>query len=122
MLVKYDSQHITLEALSRSLFANINDPTGVMESENLTAEARAWALARRSYVYLAPESEMVVLNQAGEIQKRVNVASKLSEFAKTKGYKDFYVDGDEFSLSLRFVAGGSSGRAFRQFFRLAPCS
>jgi hypothetical protein len=42
---------------------------------------------------------MIVLNQAGEIQKRVNVSSKLSEFAKTKGYKEFYVDGDEFSPS-----------------------
>lgn len=42
---------------------------------------------------------MVVLNQAGEIQKRVNVSSKLSEFAKTKGYKEFYVDEDEFSPS-----------------------
>jgi hypothetical protein len=40
---------------------------------------------------------MIVLNQAGEIQTRVNVANKLSEFAQTKGYKTFYVDGDDFS-------------------------
>ena len=50
-------------------------------------------------MYLAPASEMIVLNQAGEIQKRVNVASELSEFARTKGYKIFYVEGDAFSPS-----------------------
>jgi hypothetical protein len=50
-------------------------------------------------VHLAPAREMIVLNQSGEIQTRVSVASTLSEFAKTKGYKAFYVDGDEFSPS-----------------------
>jgi hypothetical protein len=100
MLVKYDSQgHITLEALSRSLFANINDPTGDGIDEPHSGRTRVAVSEKAIHVYLAPASEMVVLNQSGEIQKRVNVASKLSEFAQTKGYTAFYVDGDEFSPS-----------------------
>jgi hypothetical protein len=101
LMVKYDSQgHITLETLSRSLFANIDDPTGLDGNSYPHSGTTRIAVSEKSiYVYLAPVSEVIVLNQAGEIQKRVNVSSKLSEFAKTKGYKEFYVDGNEFSPS-----------------------
>jgi hypothetical protein len=100
LLVKYDSQgHITLETLPRSLFADVDDPTGDGISDPHNGGTRVAVSENTIHVYLAPASEMVVLNQAGEIQKRVNVASKLSEFAQTKGYTAFYVDGDEFSPS-----------------------
>jgi hypothetical protein len=100
LLVKYDAQgHITLEALSRSLFANIDDPIGDGIGQLHSGATRVAVSEKAIDVYLAPAGEMVVLNQAGEIQKRVNVASKLSEFAQTKGYTAFYVDGDEFSPS-----------------------
>jgi hypothetical protein len=101
LVVKYDSQgHITLETLPRSLFANVDDPTGLDgNSYPHSGTTRIGVSEKSVHVYLAPVSEMVVLNQAGEIQKRVNVSSKLSEFAKTKGYKEFYVHGDEFSPS-----------------------
>jgi hypothetical protein len=100
LLVKYDSRgKIRLETLSRSLFANIDDPIGDGIGQPRSGRTRVAVSEKAIHVYLAPASEMVVLSQSGEIQKRVNVASKLSEFAKTKGYKDFYVDGDEFSPS-----------------------
>ncbi|MFY9805523.1 MAG: hypothetical protein WA211_13840 [Candidatus Acidiferrales bacterium] len=101
LLVKYDSQgHIALESLSRSLFADVDDPTGLDGNTYPHSGITRVAVNENSiHVYLAPVSEVIVLNQTGEIQKRVNVASQLSEFAKTKGYKDFYVDGDEFSPS-----------------------
>jgi hypothetical protein len=51
------------------------------------------------HVYLAPASEMIVLNGEGKIQSRINVGSKLSEFAKAKSYKIVYVNWDEFSPS-----------------------
>jgi hypothetical protein len=101
LMVKYDSHgHITLESLSRSLFANIDDPTGLDGNSYPHSGTTRIAISEKSiHVYLAPVSEMIVLNQSGEIQTRVNVASRLSEFAKTKGYKDVYVEGDEFSPS-----------------------
>jgi hypothetical protein len=101
LMVKYDSQgHITLESLSRSLFENVEDPTGLDGNFYPHSGTTRIAISEKSiHVYLAPVSEMIVLNQSGEIQKRINVASTLSEFAKTKGYKDLYVDGDEFSPS-----------------------
>jgi hypothetical protein len=100
LLVKYDSQgHIMLEALSRSLFASIDDPIGNGIGQLRSGGTRVAVSEKAIHVYLAPAREMVVLNQSGEIQTRINVASRLSEFAKTKGYKDFYVDGDEFSPS-----------------------
>ena len=100
LLVKYDSRgKIRLKTLSRSLFANIDDPIGDGIGHPRSGGTRVAVSEKGIHVYLAPAGEMVVLNQSGEIQKRVNVASKLSEFAKTKGYKDFYVDGDEFSPS-----------------------
>ncbi len=100
LLVKYDSQgHITREALSRSLFANMDDPVGDGLGEFHSGTTRVAASEKAIHVYLAPAREMIVLNQAGEIQKRVNVASKLSEFAQAKGYTAFYVNDDEFSPS-----------------------
>jgi hypothetical protein len=100
LLVKYDSQgHITLEALSRSLFADIDDPIGDGIGQLHSGATRVAVSEKAIHVYLAPAREMIVLNQSGEIQTRINVASTLSEFAKTKGYKDFYVNGDEFSPS-----------------------
>ncbi|MGA7186947.1 MAG: hypothetical protein WBY66_00475 [Candidatus Acidiferrales bacterium] len=100
LLVKYDSQgHITLETLSRSLFANLDDPVGDGLGQPRSGRTRVAASGEAIHVYLAPASEMIVLNEAGELQKRVNVASKLSEFAQTKGYKTFYVEGDAFSPS-----------------------
>jgi hypothetical protein len=97
LLVKYDSRgKIRLKTLSRSLFANIDDPIGDGIGHPRSGGTRVAVSEKAMHVYLAPAGEMVVLNQSGEIQKRVNVASKLSEFAKTKGYRAFYVDGDEF--------------------------
>jgi hypothetical protein len=100
LLVKYDSQgKIALETLPRSLFEDVDDPVGDGLGSRRDGVTRVTASERAIDVYLAPAREMIVLNQAGEIQTRINVASTLSEFAKTKGYKDFYVDGDEFSPS-----------------------
>lgn len=100
LLVKYDSQgHITLETLSRSLFADIDDPTGDGITDLHNGGTRVAVSEKAIHAYLAPVGEMIVLSQAGEIQKRVNVASKLSEFAQSKGYKTFYVNDDEFSPS-----------------------
>jgi hypothetical protein len=100
LLVKYDSYgHITSQMLPRSLFTNFEDPVGDGISDPRRGATRLAVNEKAIHVYLAPASEMVVLNQTGEIQTRVNVARKLSEFAETKGYKAFRVDGDEFSPS-----------------------
>ena len=100
LMVKYDSQgKITLETLSRSLFADIDDPVGDGLGQPRSGGTRVAVSEKGIHVYLAPAREMILLNHSGEIQTRINVASMLSEFARTKGYKDFYVDGDEFSPS-----------------------
>jgi hypothetical protein len=100
LMIKYDSQgKITLVTLSRSLFADIDDPVGDGLGQPRSGGTRVAVSEKAIHVYLAPAREMIVLNQSGEIQARINVASTLSEFAKTKGYKDFYVDEDEFSPS-----------------------
>jgi hypothetical protein len=100
LLVKYDSQgKIALETLPRSLFEDVDNPVGDGLGSRRDGVTRVAVSEKAISVYLAPAREMIVLNQAGEIQTRINVASTLSEFARTKGYKDFYVDGDEFSPS-----------------------
>jgi hypothetical protein len=100
LLVKYDSQgKIALETLPRSLFEDIDDPVGDGLGSRRYGVTRVAVNERAIHVYLAPAREMIVLNQSGEIQTRINVASTLSEFAKSKGYKDFHVAGDEFSPS-----------------------
>jgi len=100
LLVKYDSQgKIALETLPRSLFEDVEDPVGDGLGSRRDGVTRVAVSGRAIHVYLAPAREMIVLNQAGEIQSRINIASTLSQFAKTKGYKDSYVDGDEFSPS-----------------------
>jgi hypothetical protein len=100
LLVKFDSQgKIALETLPRSLFGDVDNPVGDGLGNRRDGATRVAVSEKAIHVYLAPTSEMIVLNQAGEIQDHVNVASTLSEFAKWKGYEDFYVDGDEFSPS-----------------------
>jgi len=100
LLVKYDPQgKIALETLPRSLFEDVEDPVGDGLGGRRDGVTRVAVSEKAIHVYLAPAREMIVLNQSGELQTRVNVASRLSEFAKTKGYKDFYVDGDECSPS-----------------------
>jgi len=100
LLVKYDSQgKIALETLPRSLFEDVDDPVGDGLGNRRDGVTRVAVSEKVIHVYLAPAREMIALKQSGEIQTRVNVASALSEFAKTKGYKDLYVDGDEFSPS-----------------------
>jgi hypothetical protein len=100
LLVKYDSQgKIALETLPRSLFEDVDDPVGDGLGSRRDGVTRVAVSEKAIHVYLAPAREMIVLNQSGEIQTRVNVASMLAEFAKTKGYKDVYVDGDGFSPS-----------------------
>jgi hypothetical protein len=100
LLVKYDTQgKIVLETLPRSLFEDVDDPVGDGPGNRRDGVTRVAVSEKAIHVYLAPAREMIVLNQSGEIQRRINVASRLSEFAKTTGYNDFYVDGDEFSPS-----------------------
>ena len=88
---------IALDTLPRSLFEDVEDPVGDGLGSLRDGVTRVAVSEKAIHVYLAPAREMIVLNQAGEIQSRINIASTLSQFAKTKGYKDFYVDGDEFS-------------------------
>jgi len=100
LVVRYDSYgHVTLETLPRSLFSTVEDPVGDGVGAIKTGATRLAVDEMAIEVYLAPVSEMIVLNQVGEIQTRVNVASRLAEFAKTKGYKSFFVEADEFSPS-----------------------
>jgi hypothetical protein len=100
LLVKYSSTgRIALEALPRSLFADVDDPSGDGLGDPRHGATRVAVNKEAIHVYLAPASEMIALSQAGEIRTRVNVTSKLSEFARSKGYKNFYVEGDEFSPS-----------------------
>jgi hypothetical protein len=100
LLVEYDvSGHIALEALPRSLFPDIDDPVGDGIGDPRRGATRVAVSEQVIHVYLAPASEMIMLNQAGKIQTRLNVASKLTEFAKTEGYKAIYVNWDEFSPS-----------------------
>jgi hypothetical protein len=100
LVVRYDSYgHITLETLPRSLFSTVEDPIGDGVGGIKTGATRLAVDETAIEVYLAPVSEMIVMNQVGEIQTRVNVASRLAEFAKTKGYKSFFVEADEFSPS-----------------------
>lgn len=100
LLVKYDSYgHITLETLRRSLFSNVDDPVGEENGDIHSGTTRVTVNEKAIEVYLAPVHEMILLNHRGEIQSRVNVASRLSEFANVNGYNFFYVDADEFSPS-----------------------
>jgi hypothetical protein len=100
LLVKYSSAgRIALEALPRSLFADVDDPSGDGIGEPRHGATRVAVNKEAIHVYLAPASEMIALSQAGKIRTRMNVSSKLSEFARSKGYKNFYVAGDEFSPS-----------------------
>jgi hypothetical protein len=100
LLVKYDSYgHITLEALSSSLFSTVDEPIGDAIGDTHSGATRITVNEKAIEVYLAPVNELIVLNQSGEIQSRVNVASRLREFAKTNGYNTLYVDADEFSPS-----------------------
>lgn len=100
LLVRYDSYgRITLETLPRSLFSNVDDPVGDGIGDIHSGATRITVNEKGIEVYLAPINEMIILNHRGEIQSRVNVASRLSEFAKTNGYNSLYVDGDEFSPS-----------------------
>src|SRR5580704_3737295 len=98
LLVKYDAYgHIAKEMLPHSLFASVEDPVGDALGGTHTGATRGAAGENAVRVYLAPASEMIVLNGDGKIQSRINVASKLSAFAKAKGYKTVYVNWDEFS-------------------------
>lgn len=100
LLVKYSSKgKVVLQALARSLFADVDDPSGDRLGEPRRGTTRVAVNKEAIHVYLAPTSEMIALSQAGQIRTRVNVTGKLSEFARLKGYKNFYVDGDEFSPS-----------------------
>ena len=100
LLVKYSSKgKVVLQALPRSLFADVDDPSGDRLGEPRRGTTRVAVNKEAIHVYLAPTSEMIALSQAGQIRTRVNVTGKLSEFARLKGYKNFYVDGDEFSPS-----------------------
>jgi hypothetical protein len=100
LLVKYDSHgKIALETLPRSLFEDVDDPVGDGLGTRRDGVTRVAVSEKAIHVYLAPAREMIVLNQSGEIQTRIGVSGTLSEFARTKGYKDFYVDEDEFSPS-----------------------
>jgi hypothetical protein len=100
LIVRYDSHgHTTLTMLPRSLFPNVDDPVGGGFGNPHIGATRLAVSKKAVEVYLALASELIVLNQAGEIQTRVNVASRLSEFAKTNGFRTVSVDGDEFSPS-----------------------
>jgi hypothetical protein len=98
LLVKYSSTgRIALEALPRSLFADVDDPSGDGLGDPRHGATRVAVNKEGIHVYLAPASAMIALSQAGEIRTRVDVTSKLSEFARSKGYNNYYVEGDEFS-------------------------
>jgi len=100
LLVKYDSYgHTTLETLPRSLFSNVDDPVGDGFGDTHSGATRLTVNEKAIEVYLAPANELIILNHRGEIQSRVSVASRLSEFAKTNGYNSLHVDWDEFSPS-----------------------
>jgi hypothetical protein len=100
LIVEYDAYgHTNLEMLPRSLFPDVDDPVGDGLGDHLRGATRIAVSEKAIHVYLAPAGEMILLNRSGKIQTRINVASKLSEFAKTKGYKAVYVNWDEFSPS-----------------------
>jgi hypothetical protein len=125
LLVIYDSYgHITLETLPRSLFSNVDDPVGDGIGDIHSGATRITVNEKAIGVYLAPVNEMIILNHRGEIQSRVNIASRLSEFAKANGYNSLYVNWDEFSPSgdlwfagrLRDAEGNPAvPRPFRNF-------
>lgn len=97
LIVKYDTfGHIVGEMLPRSLFASEDDPTDDGDAlEGNTGTAILWANQDTVRVYLPKVGEMLVLNQDGKIQTRVNVAAKLSEFGLSR--QAFAVDGNAFS-------------------------
>jgi hypothetical protein len=98
LLVKYDrTGHVSLNALPRSIFPNVDDPVGDGLGDPHRGATRVAANEKGIYVYLAPASEMLVLNSDGKIQTRINVEEKLSEFAHRSGYKASYVNWNEFS-------------------------
>lgn len=98
LIVKYDTfGHIVGELLPRSLFPNEDDPTddGYVQGGGSTGTALLWANQDKVRVYLPKVGEMLVLNQDGKIQTRVNVAAKLSEFGLSR--QAFEVDSNAFS-------------------------
>lgn len=100
LLVEYDSQgRVTLKALPRSLFYAVDDPAGDAIGAPHKGATRLSATEKTIEVYLAPLSELLIVSRQGEIEGRFNVASRLSEFAKGRGYKSVYVDANLFSPS-----------------------
>lgn len=100
LLVKYDEfGHMTREMLPRSLFAAADDPVGDEGEFPYYGGTRIVVGGTSLEVYLAPVKELITVDSAGTIQKRTDVLSLVSEFARTKGYKTSYMDGDELSPS-----------------------
>jgi hypothetical protein len=95
------------KALPRSLYANFDDPVGSGTGDSSRGRSRIVASEKVIGVYPAPAGEMIVLNQAGQIRMRIDVAGRLAEFAQKAGYQRVYVDEDDFSPSGDLWPAGS---------------
>lgn len=109
LIQKYDSfGHVVSEMLPRSLFPTEDDPTedGHQHNGHSTGTPLLTATEDGVRVYLPKIGEMLVVQDNGEIQARINAVAKLSEFTHSHGYAAFSVDGNAFSPSGRLWLAG----------------
>lgn len=101
LIVKYDAfGHTTQGMLPRSLFSEFDDPTRLDLGWNAAFSVAALSVDEETVrAYLPTVGEVIVLDHDGNIQKRINVAEKLSALARAGGYQGFAVDESRFSPS-----------------------
>ena len=104
LIVKYDSYgKITQEMLSRSLFSRFFDPTdarigdSILSPSFIGSNSLLTVNAKEIEVYLPAAGAIIALDQSGNIQRRVDAAEGLSEFTRTRGYKNLQVTSNYFS-------------------------
>jgi hypothetical protein len=137
LIVKYDSYgKISQEMLPRSPFLRFFNPTAARIDDSilfpsfLGSSSLLAVNAKEIDVYLPAAGAIIALDHSGNIQRRVDAADRLSEFARTRGYKNLQVTSNYFSpagdLWLQgFVSepldGSAASTPFSQFLlRLTP--
>jgi len=102
LIQQYDSYgHVVAEMLPRSLFPNEDSPTddGHQRAGYSTGTPLLSVSHNGLRAYLPKIGDMFALGADGEIQARVNIVAKLSDFARSQGYTTFTVDSNAFSPS-----------------------
>lgn len=104
LILKYDSYgKITQEMLPRSLFSRYFEPTEGHTGDSALFPSVVGSNALLSVnrkeidVYMPAAGALIALDHSGNIQRRVDAADSLSEFARTRGYKHLQVNSNYLS-------------------------